>query len=90
MVSIKREHFEEKRLLVQKTNALIGAVAKVLSLGSSEIDPADSFFSIGGDSLAALMVTEELADIGFQLKLADLLNNDSLSRVALGMREATR
>lgn len=90
MLFYRAEYFEEKHLLVHKTNALIGAVAKVLSLESSEIDAAESFFSIGGDSLAALMVTEELADIGFQLKLADLLNDDSLARVSLGMREATR
>ncbi len=59
--------------------------ARVLGIDASEIEPEDSFFSLGGDSIAAMKVVALARQQGHHLAIADIFYNPqliALSRVA--------
>ena len=68
-----------------KVELLLAAVAEALVLTREQVSVADTFLGLGGDSLAALYVCEDLSAKGFVLEAIDLFNDDSLERVALGI-----
>ena len=66
---------------------LVLCVSKTLQVAPDAIDAEISFVRHGGDSLGAAYVTEELADHGLELDMVDLLDDEPLQRVALGIKE---
>jgi hypothetical protein len=58
-----------------------------------EVDPQDgsaSFMELGGDSLAAIIVTETLQNEGTCFDVEDLLSTSPLNQIAHLNQEATR
>ncbi|KAK5991451.1 Nonribosomal peptide synthetase dtxS1 [Cladobotryum mycophilum] len=56
--------------------------AKVLNLSPATIGLDDSFFTIGGDSLAAMKIVGESRKAGLRLAVADIFRGSSLQEVA--------
>ncbi|KAJ2904839.1 hypothetical protein MKZ38_007031 [Zalerion maritima] len=52
--------------------------ARAVYLPDSEIDPDDSFFSLGGDSIGAMKLVSEARHLGLELTVADIFNNKTL------------
>lgn len=75
---------------IEIVNSQVGtlklAVAKALNLNISEVSDADTFYELGGDSLAALYVIEDLVEKNLELDPIDLSDDLPLSRVALGIK----
>lgn len=69
-----------------KVELLLAAVAEALVLTREQVSAADTFLDLGGDSLAALYVCEDLGGKGFALEAIDLFNDDNLGLVAVGIR----
>lgn len=70
----------------EKLELLLVAVAEALVLTREQVSDQDTFADLGGDSLAALYVCEDLSGKGYALEAIDLFNDESLARVALGIR----
>ncbi|WP_414167747.1 amino acid adenylation domain-containing protein [Streptoverticillium reticulum] len=63
--------------------ALAAVWADVLGRPTEAISTNDSFFSVGGNSLAAMKLVRLLQqDLGFELKLRDLYRNDTILKLA--------
>ncbi|WP_229922929.1 phosphopantetheine-binding protein, partial [Streptomyces morookaense] len=63
--------------------ALAAAWADILGRPAEAISTNDSFFSVGGNSLAAMKLVRLLQqDLGFELKLRDLYRNDTILKLA--------
>jgi aryl carrier-like protein len=71
--------------MAEHLNVLASCVADALLVDPSAVDTGQSFIAHGGDSLSALYVTEELAERQLDLKMADLLEDEPLARIALGI-----
>jgi hypothetical protein len=69
-----------------KVELLLAAVAEALVLTRDQVSAADTFLDLGGDSLAALYVCEDLSGKGLALNAIDLFNGDNLEHVAIGIR----
>jgi hypothetical protein len=74
---------------MERELALLNAVARALALDPAAVSVQDSFLDLGGDSLAALYISEELALSGYQIDPISLFENESLHHVALGMRRTS-
>ncbi|MGH8793948.1 MAG: amino acid adenylation domain-containing protein [Stackebrandtia sp.] len=63
--------------------ALAGVWADVLGRPVETIGAADSFFAVGGNSLAAMRLVRVLQrDLGVDLRLRDLYRNDTIAKLA--------
>jgi aryl carrier-like protein len=65
---------------------LIDAVAQSMALDVTLISESDSYLDLGGDSLGALYVVEDLEAQGLILDVVELLEQVSLSKIALAIR----
>ena len=73
-----------KRTTVTNTQQVLqGLWAQILSLNPSEIGLGSDFICLGGESLAAIKLASLCREIGFELEIADILNNPSLEQMAL-------
>ncbi|KAI5920756.1 hypothetical protein F4810DRAFT_397253 [Camillea tinctor] len=54
-------------------------LARVLGIQSSQIQPHDNFFHLGGDSYLAMQLVVAARDEGFQLSVASILRNPILA-----------
>jgi acyl-coenzyme A synthetase/AMP-(fatty) acid ligase/3-oxoacyl-(acyl-carrier-protein) synthase/acyl carrier protein len=64
--------------------------AKFLNLHPSSVDPADSFFDLGGHSLMASQIVAALAsEYGMKLSVLDLYQNSSLNELVAFFEEDT-
>lgn len=66
------------------------SVALALSLKEGDISDEDSFVGLGGDSLAAIYVVEELQTSGLDLNPVDLFEESPFRIIALGIRKNDR
>lgn len=76
-ISTETEH---KAPETEEEKALSEAVCSVLNVSS--INMLDNFFNIGGDSIRAIYIVAELADMGYELRVADIMQSDTFSDVA--------
>ncbi len=68
----------------EKEIALAECIKKVL--GTEMVSTLDNFFDIGGDSIKAIYIVSELGDMGYELRVADIMQKDTLSDVAKAMK----
>lgn len=64
--------------------ALAEALCSVLSINS--VNMLENFFNIGGDSIRAIYIVSELADMGYELRAADIMQSDTLSDTAKAIK----
>ena len=74
------------RTTVQKI--LQGLWAQTLNLTPSEIGLDNDFISLGGESLAAIKLATMCREIGFDLKIADILRRPRLEDMALHVEDS--
>lgn len=72
----KQQPLSDEQLSIQKT------WAAVLNIPTSGIGLDDSFFHLGGDSVAAIKVASELRKVGIQLSVAEILGHPVLRELA--------
>ena len=56
--------------------------AQVLNIDPATIGLDDSFFQLGGDSIAAMKVVSEARKVGVELAVADIFRHPRLEHVA--------
>lgn len=62
---------------------LVHAWAEILELKTTEIGLQDSFFMLGGDSIAATMLTQKIRSWGYQIRLSKVFENDTIEKLAI-------
>jgi natural product biosynthesis luciferase-like monooxygenase protein/amino acid adenylation domain-containing protein len=58
-------------------------------LGIDEIQPTDSFFDLGGDSMLYIRLFSKIIELGYVIKMSDLLSRHSIAEQAKFLHEAT-
>ena len=71
----------------QKEKVLLNVLSTVLSV--EKVNMLDNFFNIGGDSITAIYVVSELEEKGYELHVADIMQNDTLLDVANAMKSTS-
>ena len=64
--------------MTDKLHHLRFAIADALLLNEKDVTETDSFLGLGGDSLAAIYVIEELERLGLAIDPPELLKDQSL------------
>ncbi|UZJ34141.1 phosphopantetheine-binding protein [Streptomyces endophytica] len=66
-----------------RERALAAVWAEILGRPAAALSANDSFFSVGGNSLAAMKLVRLLQrDLGIELRLRDLYQNDTIIKLA--------
>ncbi len=55
-------------------------------LGIEKMSMSDNFFDIGGDSIKAIYLVSELEEAGYEIHVADIMQNDTLLDIAASMK----
>jgi non-ribosomal peptide synthase protein (TIGR01720 family) len=63
---------------------LTNVIATILNIEKASV--LDNFFDIGGDSIKAIYIVSELEEMGYELHVADIMQNNTLSDVARAMK----
>lgn len=66
---------------------LVQAWADVLALQAEQIAVEDSFFMLGGDSLAATTMAQRIRSWGYSIKLGEVFENDTVEYLARLLEE---
>ncbi|KAI1484744.1 hypothetical protein F5X96DRAFT_411126 [Biscogniauxia mediterranea] len=77
--SLPANQHTSNTLIAKTQERLHSLLAKVLGIQSSQIQPHDNFFHMGGDSYLAMQLVVAARDDGFQLSVASILRNPILS-----------
>ena len=67
--------------------ALADAISNVL--GVSNINMLDNFFDIGGDSIRAIYLVSELEEMGYELRVSDVMQSGTLLETAGAIKECS-
>jgi len=67
-----------------KTDVLMGVVSSVMKL---EAEPMQNFFHLGGDSIQAIQISSKLSELGYYLKVKNMLENPIFSEMSTYMNE---
>jgi amino acid adenylation domain-containing protein len=77
----------ENALALSKTlsaneEKLRGLLSRILGMPEAEINPSDSFFELGGDSISAMRLVSDARAQGFNVSVAQVFQSKSLSELA--------
>ena len=61
--------------------------ARAVFLPEEDIDPDDSFFSLGGDSIGAMKLVSEAGHLGLELTVADVFKHKTLSSLVTAVQK---
>ncbi|MBQ4630141.1 MAG: amino acid adenylation domain-containing protein, partial [Clostridia bacterium] len=68
----------------QEEKALADAISSILT--KNAISMFDNFFAIGGDSIKAIYIVSALEEKGYELRVADIMQSDTLADIAKSMK----
>ena len=68
----------------QEEKALADAISSILT--KNAIGMFDNFFAIGGDSIKAIYIVSALEEKGYELRVADIMQSDTLADIAKSMK----
>lgn len=68
---------------------LIEILGRVLGISKAEISSDDSFFELGGDSIAAMRLVAECRAVGLEITVSQIFGCKSISELAAAAREAS-
>ncbi|KAF2655202.1 acetyl-CoA synthetase-like protein [Lophiostoma macrostomum CBS 122681] len=66
----------------QEEIRLCGLLSRILNIPDTEIDLNDSFFELGGDSITAMRLVNEVKQLGSTMRVAQIFKTRSLSELA--------
>ncbi|KAF2259745.1 hypothetical protein CC78DRAFT_53242 [Lojkania enalia] len=72
----------EATVLSGKEEKLRGLLSRILNVPENDINPGDSFFELGGDSIGAMRLVSEAKSLGLKLTVAQIFQSRSLSALA--------
>lgn len=75
------ENGQVKALSVNEER-LRGLLSRILGMPEAEINPSDSFFELGGDSIGAMRLVSEARLQGLNMSVAQIFQSKSLSELA--------
>ncbi|KAF1845025.1 nonribosomal peptide synthetase 6 [Cucurbitaria berberidis CBS 394.84] len=61
---------------------LRGLLSRILGISETDINPSDSFFELGGDSIGAMRLVSEARAQGLNINVAQIFQSKSLSELA--------
>lgn len=70
-----------KRLSVNEEK-LCGLLSRILGMPQTDVNPSDSFFELGGDSIGAMRLVSEARLQGLNMSVAQIFQSKSLSELA--------
>lgn len=76
MPEIKQKSLR-KGYITEKESILVGALERILKL--KNISTEDDFFNLGGDSIKAIQLSSSLGNIGYSLKVQDIMMHSRIS-----------
>jgi amino acid adenylation domain-containing protein len=68
--------------LTANEERLRSLLSRILGMPEMEINPSDSFFELGGDSIGAMRLVSDARAQGFELSVAQVFKSKSLSQLA--------
>ncbi|KAF2706198.1 nonribosomal peptide synthetase 6 [Pleomassaria siparia CBS 279.74] len=66
----------------EKETKLFNLLSHILGISKDEINPSDSFFELGGDSISAMRLVSEARAQGLKITVAQIFQSRSLSSLA--------
>lgn len=82
-IIIAERELIKSKTLVQKE--LVKAMEEVL--GVENISMNDNYYQLGGDSIKAIQISSKLKNVGFEIKVKDILACDSVEEIASAIHE---
>lgn len=73
---------QENLSLSPNGEKLRGLLSRILGMPETEINPSDSFFELGGDSIGAMRLVSDARSQGLSLTVAQVFQSQSLSELA--------
>lgn len=80
---VERE-FVKYETLAEKE--LVKAMEEIL--GVENISMNDNYYQLGGDSIKAIQISSKLKNLGFNIKVKDILAHDSIEEIAVAIEES--
>lgn len=81
---IIEKEFIKYQTLVEKE--LVKSMEEIL--GIDNISMNNNYYQLGGDSIKAIQISSKLKSLGFNLKVKDILNHDSIEEIAASIEES--
>jgi len=76
------ELFAQTQSLSQSEVKMRSLLSRILGVPESDINPSDSFFELGGDSIGAMRLVSDARMQGFDITVAQVFQSSSLSELA--------
>ncbi|KAF1911474.1 nonribosomal peptide synthetase 6 [Ampelomyces quisqualis] len=70
-------------ILSANEEKLRGLLSRILGMPEANINPSDSFFELGGDSIGAMRLVSDARAQGFNISVAQVFQSKSLSELAV-------
>jgi amino acid adenylation domain-containing protein len=80
--SSKQETPAQPHALTPTESKLRGLLSRILGISETDIDPIDSFFDLGGDSISAMKLVSDARAQGLKLTVAQIFQSRSLAELA--------
>lgn len=74
--------FASSKTLSANEEKLRSLLSRILSMPEAEINPSDSFFELGGDSISAMRLVSDARAQGINVTVAQVFESQSLSELA--------
>ncbi|KAF3037841.1 nrps [Didymella heteroderae] len=75
----------QAKALSPNEEKLRGLLSRILGMPETDINPSDSFFELGGDSIGAMRLVSEARLQGLNISVAQIFQSKSLSELALSV-----
>lgn len=76
---------KQDNIINEKERTFISIIKNIL--GKDNIQMADNFYHMGGDSIKAIQISSRVNDSGYKIKVKDILDNPLLSDMLLYLNE---
>lgn len=73
--------------ITEEETILTKAITTILNI--ERVSLLDNFFNIGGDSIRAIYVVSEIEEMGYELRVADIMQSDTLLDIAKAMKASS-
>lgn len=88
MLPAQRQENGQAKTISPNEEKLISLLGRILGMPATEINPSDSFFELGGDSIGAMRLVSDARQQGLDISVAQIFQSKSLSELASSVGNA--
>jgi amino acid adenylation domain-containing protein len=88
MLPAQRQENGPAKTISPNEEKLISLLGRILGMPGTEINPSDSFFELGGDSIGAMRLVSDARQQGLDISVAQIFQSKSLSELASSVGNA--